>query len=45
MTLEIETARLIIRPPSIEDFDEYWEMNNNPEAKKYTGGVITLSYD
>ncbi|WP_399632678.1 GNAT family N-acetyltransferase [Sporosarcina sp. SG10008] len=45
MKLEIETARLIIRPPSIEEFDEYWEMNNDPEAKKYTGGVIKLSYD
>lgn len=43
--MEIETVRLIMRPPSIGDFDAYWEMNNDPEAKKYTGGVTTLGYD
>lgn len=41
----IETKFLLIRPPCIEDFDNYWAMNNDPEAKKYTGGVIKQSYD
>lgn len=40
----IETKFLLIRPPIIEDFDNYWVMNNDPEVKKYTGGVIKQSY-
>lgn len=40
----METERLLIRLPLPEDFPEYWEMNRDPEAKKYTGGVIQLDY-
>lgn len=43
--MHIETRFLLIRPPDIEDFVEYWKMNNDQEAKKYTGGVIALSHD
>lgn len=45
MYMLIKTKSLLIRPPYIEDFYGYWEMNTDPEAKKYTGGVITLSYE
>ena len=43
--MKLETKNLFIRPPHINDFDDYWKMNNDPIAKKYTGGVIDLTYD
>ena len=43
--MEIVTKRLILREHSLDDFDSFWEMINDPVAKKYTGGVTALSYD
>lgn len=39
----IETSRLIIRPPVSEDFETFWAMSNDPDVKRYTGGVTALS--
>ena len=40
----LETERLIFRKPIQQDFTRFWEMLNDPIAKKYTGGVTRLSY-
>jgi RimJ/RimL family protein N-acetyltransferase len=39
----IETERLIIREPIIEDFDYIWSMRNDEEVTLFTGGVTKLS--
>ena len=39
----IQTARLVIRAPMAGDFETFWRMNNDPEVKRYTGGVTALS--
>lgn len=41
--MNIRTERLVVRPPAIVDFETFWRMNNDPEVKRYTGGVTTLS--
>lgn len=41
----IETERLILRRPMIEDFEAFWLMINDPIAKKYTGRTTTKTYD
>lgn len=38
----IETARLILRPFTIDDVDAFYEVNKNPNVTRYTGdGTIT----
>lgn len=37
----LETARLILRVPSAEDFDRYAELQADPEASRYIGGVLS----
>jgi RimJ/RimL family protein N-acetyltransferase len=37
--IRIETERLILRPPRIEDFDRYAEMLADEAAARYIGGV------
>ena len=37
----LETARLILRVPRAEDFDRYAEMQADPEASQYIGGVLS----
>ena len=39
----IQTARLVIRAPIAADFETFWRMNNDPDVKRYTGGVTALS--
>ena len=39
----IQTARLVIRAPIAGDFETFWRMNNDPDVKRYTGGVTALS--
>ena len=39
----IQTARLVIRAPIAADFETFWCMNNDPDVKRYTGGVTALS--
>jgi RimJ/RimL family protein N-acetyltransferase len=39
-----ETDRLVFRKPIKQDFMRFWQMLNDPIAKKYTGGVTKLSY-
>ena len=39
-----ETERLVFRKPIKQDFMRFWQMLNDPVAKKYTGGVTKLSY-
>ena len=39
----IQAARLVIRAPMAGDFETFWRMNNDPEVKRYTGGVTALS--
>lgn len=41
--MKIETKRVIIREPIIEDFDAIWAMKNDPEASLFTGGVTSLA--
>ena len=43
--MRLETERLIIREPIIEDFEFIWKMRNDPEVTKFTGGVTSLSKD
>ncbi len=41
----LETSRLIIRKPRVEDFPSFWELVNDPIAMRYTAGTSTLTYD
>ena len=41
----IETERLLLRKPILEDFEEYWLMKNDRETTKYTGGITPYSYE
>ena len=36
--IRIETERLLLRPPRIEDFDRYAELNADEDAMRYIGG-------
>lgn len=38
--IRIETERLILRLPQIEDFDRYAELHADAEAMRYLGGVV-----
>ena len=38
-TPAIETARLLLRPPRIEDFDAYAQHMADPESARFLGGV------
>jgi RimJ/RimL family protein N-acetyltransferase len=40
MNASIETERLLLRVPRIEDFDRYAEMIGNEEAARYIGGHL-----
>ncbi len=42
MKVYIETDRLIIRDPIIEDFDSIWDMRNDSEVTEFTGGVTKM---
>lgn len=35
----LETERLVLRPPSLDDFDRWAEMMEDPRAARYIGGV------
>ena len=41
----LETERLILRKHEPADFDRFWNMINDPVAKRYTGGVTRLTYE
>ena len=41
----IETERLLLRKPLLDDFEGYWLMKNNIDATKYTGGITPYSYE
>lgn len=43
--MSIETERLILRKPVIEDFAGYWLMKNDPMATMYTGGITPYTYE
>jgi RimJ/RimL family protein N-acetyltransferase len=43
--MKLETKRLIIRDPIINDFKYIWEMRNDPEVSQFTGGVTSFSKD
>lgn len=40
---QIETQRLLLRGHRMENFPYYWEMLNDEEARRYTGGVPKIS--
>ena len=37
----LETERLILRVPRLEDFDAFAEMQANPDAARFIGGHVT----
>ena len=41
----IETERLLLRKPILEDFEGYWLMKNDKAATQYTGGITPYSYE
>ena len=41
----METEKLLLRKPLLEDFDEYWFMKNDEMATKYTGGITPYRYE
>lgn len=43
MKVRIETERLIIRDPIIEDFEAVWAMRNDRDVTIFTGGVTKRS--
>jgi RimJ/RimL family protein N-acetyltransferase len=45
MKVYLETDRLIIRDPVIEDFNSIWKMRNDEVVTKYTGGITKLTKD
>lgn len=38
--LQLETERLVLRLPRIEDFDRYAEQQADPDAMRFLGGVV-----
>lgn len=42
MKVYIETDRLIIRDPIIEDFNSIWDMRNDENVTEFTGGITRL---
>lgn len=38
--IRIETERLILRPPRIEDFERYAQQQADPNAMRFLGGVV-----
>lgn len=45
MKVYIETERLMIRDPILEDFDAIWKMRNDDAVTQFTGGITKLSRD
>ncbi len=45
MNVVLETERLIIREPVLEDFEPLWKMRNDGDVTKFTGGITKLSRD
>lgn len=45
MKVWIETERLIIRDPIIEDYESYYAMRCDAEVSRYTGGITRLSQE
>lgn len=43
MDIRIETSRLILRPPAIEDLDPWAEMMTDLETARFIGGVMSRS--
>ncbi len=43
--MQIETSRLILRGPELQDFNEFWLMVNDPVAKEFTGGVSPYAFN
>ena len=41
MDIRIETSRLILRPPTIEDLDPWAEMMTDQETARFIGGVMS----
>ena len=39
--IRIETERLLLRPPRIEDFDAFAELQGDAEAARFIGGQVT----
>jgi len=45
MKVYIETDRLIIRDPIIDDFESIWMMRNDKDVTEFTGGTTEFSKD
>ncbi|MBF4692013.1 GNAT family N-acetyltransferase [Fusibacter ferrireducens] len=45
MKVYLETERLIIRDPIIEDFNSIWKMRRDETVTQFTGGVTKLARD
>ena len=45
MKVYLETERLIIRDSIIDDFESTWEMRNDEDVTKFTGGITKLTRD
>ncbi|KPU44434.1 anhydro-N-acetylmuramic acid kinase [Oxobacter pfennigii] len=43
--MKIETDRLLLRKHRIEDYERFWGMITDPIAKRFTGGVTSLTYE
>lgn len=43
--MQIETDRLLLRKHRIEDYERFWGMITDPIAKRFTGGVTSLTYE
>jgi len=39
--IRIETERLLLRPPRIEDFDAFAELQGDAGAARFIGGQVT----
>ena len=38
----LETPRLLLRPPTLDDFDRWAELMADPEASRFIGGPLLL---
>lgn len=45
VSMQLYGARILLDRPAITDFPAFWELLNDAEARKYTGGITQLSYD
>lgn len=43
--MQLQGTRVLLNRPTAADFPNFWELINDADARKYTGGITQLNYD